>query len=185
MSRPRRRSGFLWISGVILVALTVWMIHRRDLNPGVVKPGGSEIVTLPLPPASRPVVRAGLALATGRARSASLIEIPKLPPVPGAIAPPRPPPTQAHRLPPPPAGWYLQVAAYYSRSSARRLVATLKRNGFRTWFSAIVSHERRLIRLWVGPYRSRRAAYAFIGRLTALVGSPPFWIRVKAPHVHS
>ncbi len=182
MSRPRRRTGFLWISGVVLVALVVWMVHREHSGSGVSGHAGSEVVTLALPPAAQPAVQGRLESAATRARSTSLIEIPKLAPVPGAVSPPRPPPAPVHRSPPPPAGWYLQVAAYYSRSSARRLVATLKKNGFRTWFSAIVVHERRLVRLWVGPYRTRRSAYVIIGRLTALVGNPPFWIRVSAPH---
>jgi hypothetical protein len=183
MSRSRRRTGFLWISGVVLVVLAVWMIHLEKSGSGGTRRGGPEVVTLTLPPPLHPAAVPGRpgSVTTG-ARPASLIEIPRLAPVPGAALPPRPPPARVHPLSPPPAGWYLQVAAYYSRASARRLVATLKRNGFRTWFSAIVTHERRLVRLWVGPYRNRRSAYAIIGRLTALVGNPPFWIHVRAPH---
>ncbi len=182
MSRSRRRTGFLWVSGVVLVVLVVWMIHLENPGSGVIRRGGPEVVTLALPPPVPSAVQGRPEPATTGARPASLIEIPRLPPVPGSVVPPRPSTPRAHRFAPPPAGWYLQVAAYYSKASARRLVATLKRNGFQTWFSAIVTHERRLVRLWVGPYRNRRSAYAIIGRLTALVGNPPFWIHVRTPH---
>lgn len=179
--RRERGSRRLRLILVLLIVFIVGFVaYRLASAPPATPPTGQKTLSLTPPPvASSPAPAGTSPLQTISDRSS--IEIQPLPPVPGT-KPTGPPPAPPPPLPKPPPGWYLQVAAYYGRDSARPLVHKMRAAGFRTWYSPTIYHERQYMRIWVGPYRSRRSAYPHMARITAVAGTAPFWVRVGHSH---
>ncbi len=174
--RRTKAAILVWCGVLLVVGFVVYRLEGSNPTP----PAGHETVLLAPPPSGATNAGEGTpSVQTGAARAS--IELKPLPPAPrqkpSAHPPPPPPP-----LPKPPPGWYLQVAAYYGRASARPLTHKMREAGFETWLSPTVYHERRFIRIWIGPYRTRRSAYPHMARITALAGASPFWIEVGAAH---
>ncbi len=174
----RRKSVLGLIAGLLFLIIGFAIYRQEGASPR--SPAGNETVTLPPPPGN---IHSGRSGTHASAAHRASIELKPLPPVAGMIPPSSPPPPP-RLLPKPPPGWYLQVAAYYGVASAKPLAQKLRQAGFGMWFSPTVYHGRRYVRIWIGPYRTRRSAYPHMARITALAGASPFWVRVGSPHVH-
>jgi len=174
----RAKLAGLGLIGILLII--GFVIFRLVEGSHPAPPTGQETVLLTPPPGGAQAAPGGTPL-TRAAPGRASIELQPLPPVPGAKPPIHPPPPHPP-LPRPPPGWYLQVAAYYSRASAQPLVQKMRQAGFETWLSRTVYHERQFVRIWVGPYETRRSAYPHMARIAALAAASPFWVEVGASH---
>ncbi|MHB1543770.1 MAG: SPOR domain-containing protein [Gammaproteobacteria bacterium] len=177
--RKAKLIGLGWVGLLLIIG---FVVYRVVGDSPTAPPTGQKVVLLAPPPGNVQAASSGTqANRTTPARAS--IELKPLVPVPGAKPPVHPPPPPPP-LPKPPSGWYLQVAAYYGMASAKPLVQKMRQAGFETWLSPTVYHERRFIRIWIGPYKTRRSAYPHMARITALAGASPFWVEVGGSHAH-
>ena len=63
--------------------------------------------------------------------------------------------------------WTVQVVASRSRTTADKIVAALKKQGYKAYVTSIKHNKRTFYRVRVGAYQSRRAAQAALDRLKA------------------
>jgi cell division septation protein DedD len=77
------------------------------------------------------------------------------------------PPTASGNAGPSRGTWSVQVGAFGSAASARKLVEQLEADGFAAYVSAVARNGKSLHRVRVGPESARAAADALAGRLKA------------------
>lgn len=76
-----------------------------------------------------------------------------------------------------PAGWYLQVASFLSRVSARDLADKMQGLGFNSFVDSHVAEGKIWYRVRVGPYASKSLAAARTQRVSAISGTRPLVLR--------